>query len=276
MALKTPCGVIALITDFGYIDPYVGAMKGVALDICPKIKIVDITHEIPSFDIDYAALALFMVYKYYPVGTIFVVVVDPGVGSARRPILIVTRNYYFIGPDNGVLTLAAKNDGIEAVIKLENEIYFRKPVSRSFHGRDIFMPVAAWLACGTPPESFGSLQPIDSIKELEAMLYIKKINSKCIELKAIHIDKFGNIMLSNMFNDVAKALGLDIGDRLYVYTNNARFEAVVREVFSLAREGELVLYENSFQLAELAINKGSAKDILKVNKRDTVKICKEV
>lgn len=262
------------MTDFGYEDPYVAAMKGVALDICPHVRVVDITHSIPSFDIDHAALTLFMVYRYYPAGTIFVAVVDPGVGSSRRPLLIVTRNYYFIGPDNGVLVLAARDDGIEAVFALENDLYFRKPVSSSFHGRDIFTPVASWLACGTPPNSFGPLQPVDSLKEPGIAMKMKRIDEKCVELEAIYVDKFGNVMLSAFFDEVAKALDLGLGDSILIFVGNRRFEARVEKVFSIVKEGEIVLYKNSFHLAELAVNKGSAKNILGIEKRDAIKICK--
>ncbi|MEM0048067.1 MAG: SAM-dependent chlorinase/fluorinase [Ignisphaera sp.] len=274
--MRRPCGVIVLMTDFGYEDPYVAAMKGVALDICPHVRVVDITHSIPSFDIDHAALTLFMAYKYYPAGTIFVVVVDPGVGSPRRPLLIVTRNYYFIGPDNGVLVLAARDDGIEAVFALENDLYFRKPVSSSFHGRDIFTPVASWLACGTPPNSFGSPQPVDSLKEPGIAMKMKKIDERCLELEAIYIDKFGNVMLSAFFDDLSKALGLSLGDTVSIFIGNRRFEARVEKVFSVVKEGEIVLYKNSFHLAELAVNKGSAKNVLGIGKRDAIRICKTV
>jgi len=130
MAYPKPCGIIAILTDFGLEDPYVAAMKAVALDICPSTKIVDISHNIKSFDIETAALTLYMVYRYFPRGTIFVVVVDPGVGSSRRAITILSSNYIFVGPDNGVLFPSAKDDGIIAVKLVENDRYFRKPVSR--------------------------------------------------------------------------------------------------------------------------------------------------
>jgi len=272
--MKKPCKVIALLTDFGYEDPYVAVMKGVALDICPDVKIVDISHSIKSFDIEEAAFKLLISYKYFPQGTIFVVVVDPGVGSERLPLLIVTRNYYFVGPDNGVLMAAAEDDGIKTVIKLENELYFRKPVSASFHGRDIFTPVAAWLACGVKPEAFGSHHPIESVKKAPISFSMTVPTPGCIELRVLHIDKFGNVMLSQHFSAVAKTIGVSIGEEVTVFSSRGAFRAVVEKVFSVAEEGKLVLYENSFGLAELAINKGSAKDLLGVKSGDIVKVCK--
>jgi|UniRef100_A0A7J2U5U2 S-adenosylmethionine hydrolase len=273
-AVKKPCKVIAFLTDFGYEDPYVAAMKGVTIDICPEAKVIDITHSVQSFDIDAAAFILFATYRYFPQGTIFVVVVDPGVGSERRPLLMVTRNYYFVGPDNGVLTAAAEDDGIEAVINLENDLRFRKPVSSSFHGRDIFAPVAASLACGVEPELFGSRQPIESIKRSTVGIYMSKISLNCAELRVIYIDKFGNVMLSQYYNSIANALSISMGEEVSVYSGEKVFRAAAKKVFSIAKEGELVLYENSFGLAELAVNRGSAKELLNVTRGHVVKICK--
>jgi hypothetical protein len=273
--VRPPCKIIALLTDFGYEDPYVASMKGVALSICPDVKLIDITHSIPSFDIETGAFTLLASYKYFPQGTIFVAVVDPGVGGPRRPLLIVTRNYYFIGPDNGLLTAAAEDDGIEAVIKIENELYFRKPVSASFHGRDIFMPTAAWLACGVAPDTFGSRQPIESIVRSSISMYISTISADCVEVRVLHIDKFGNVILSQRYDSLENALGIKLGDKVYVRYKGAEYEALVAKVFSVASEKQLVLYKNSFDFAELAVNRGSAKDLMGVRKGDSIIICRK-
>jgi S-adenosylmethionine hydrolase len=269
-----PCGLIALLTDFGLEDPYVAAIKAVGYSICSNIKIVDITHNVDSFDIESAALILYMVYRYFPKGAIFVVVVDPGVGSSRKPIAIATRNYIFIGPDNGVLTPAAKDDGIIDIRLLENDNYFHKPVSYSFHGRDIFMPIASHLVCGARFDSLG--RPLDptSITYIDTGIGYLEIEDKCVQLKIIHIDKFGNVMLSIPFVNLSQILGLDIGVNVKVYSHSNVFTAKVEKVFSVVPKGTLVLYENSFGLAELAVNQGSAKEYLNVTRKSKIKICK--
>lgn len=272
--MKKPCKVIAFLTDFGYDDPYVAAMKGVAIDICPNAKIIDVTHSVRSFDINTAAFILFTVYRYFPQGTVFVVVVDPGVGGERRPLLIVTRNYYLIGPDNGVLTATAEDDGIEAVIKLENDLFFRKPISSSFHGRDIFTPVAAWLACGVEPEVFGPRQPVESIKRSAIGIFMSKTSPSCVELKVLYVDKFGNVMLSQYYDSLVNALGIAIGEEVSVFSGERKFNAIVERVFSVVEEGKLVLYKNSFGLAELAVNRGSAKELLNTAQGMSIRICK--
>ena len=140
--------VIALLTDFGTKDYFVAAMKGVILSINPNAVVVDITHEVPPQDVWTGAFVLKSVYKWFPRGTIFVAVVDPGVGTERAPLLLQTRNYFFVGPDNGVLSLAAQEDGVVAAYRIEARL---PRVSRTFHGRDVFAPAAAYLSLGISP-----------------------------------------------------------------------------------------------------------------------------
>src|SRR5262249_52128236 len=147
--------VIALTTDFGYEDPFVGIMKGVILGINPDARIVDVTHGIAPQEVRGGALALNYAAQYFPPETIHVAVVDPGVGTDRRPILIEGEDAFFIGPDNGVLSLAAEQKKPRRVVELANERYRLNPVSATFHGRDVFAPAAAHLSLGTPVESFG-------------------------------------------------------------------------------------------------------------------------
>src|SRR5689334_21701027 len=147
--------LITLTTDFGYEDPFVGIMKGVILSIAAGARVVDLTHGVAPQDIRGAALALNFACPFFPPGAIHVAVVDPGVGSARRPILIECEDACFIGPDNGVLSLAAERKKITRVIELANQRYYLEPVSSAFHGRDIFAPAAAHLAVGVPAGDFG-------------------------------------------------------------------------------------------------------------------------
>lgn len=146
---------IAFISDFGFLDHYVGVMKGVIQGICPDIQLIDITHNIPAGDVRRAAFTLKVSYRFFPRGTIFVVVVDPSVGSNRKELLVETEDYIFIGPDNGVLTLAMAEQKIKQIIHLNHPDYFLTPVSQTFHGRDIFAPVAAHIAHGVNPIQMG-------------------------------------------------------------------------------------------------------------------------
>src|SRR5512142_1293103 len=148
--------VIALLTDFGTRDHYAGTMKGVALGICPDVTFVDISHDVPPHDILVGALELAAAYRYFPQGTIFVVVVDPGVGSARRGIAAEAGGYVFVAPDNGVLTLVFDEVTPSTVVELTDARFHRGTISRTFEGRDRFAPAAAWLATGVGLTTIGT------------------------------------------------------------------------------------------------------------------------
>src|SRR4051812_24500879 len=154
--------ILTLTTDFGLSDHYVGAMKGVILGICPTARIVDITHDITPYEITEGAYTIAQAFRTFPKKTVHVVVVDPGVGTARRPILVEAAGQYFIGPDNGVLSMIYLREKSKVRL-ISNERYFRKPVSQTFHGRDIFSAVAAHLAAGGLPPRFG--QAVDDLFE---------------------------------------------------------------------------------------------------------------
>jgi S-adenosylmethionine hydrolase len=181
--------IITLLTDFGSQDYFVGAMKGVVLSINPDVRIVDITHEIPPQDIHAAAFNLFAVYKSFPLATIHLAVVDPGVGSARRPILVECAGQFFVGPDNGLFGWICEREGNWRAFHLTNENFFNHPVSATFHGRDIFAPVAAALSNGVAPAEFGP--PIHDVVQLES-LTPKTTADGTIEATIIHTDRFGN------------------------------------------------------------------------------------
>src|ERR1700694_1037666 len=157
--------VIALLTDFGTRDHYAGTMKGVALGICPDATLVDISHEMPPHDVMAAAIELAACYRYFPPGTVFLVVVDPGVGSTRRGIAADTGDYKFVAPDNGVLTLGLDETPPRKVVELTERRYARPTVSRTFEGRDRFAPAAAWLAKGIELSALG--RPAGAIHRLE-------------------------------------------------------------------------------------------------------------
>lgn len=183
-----PSGLITLTTDFGTADGYVGAVKGSVLSINPAARIVDLSNEIPSYDILVGSFHLGTSFSYFPKGTIHLAVVDPGVGSARRPIVVTTKNHFFVGPDNGLFTLAALRERPTAIYELTEKRYFLDRVSSTFHGRDLFGPVAAHLSCGVPPNRFGKRR--QWLKRLPDF----SIRSRGTERtgQILFFDKFGN------------------------------------------------------------------------------------
>src|SRR5437588_12544751 len=190
--------IITLLTDFGTQDYFVGAMKGVIRSINPDARIVDITHEIPPQGIHAAAFNLLACYKDLSEGTIHVAVVDPGVGSSRRPILIECAGQSFVGPDNGIFSWVCAREGNYRAIHLTNENFFRHPISTTFHGRDIFAPVAATLSNGVTPEEFGPT--IENLIHLDP-LRPKILSDGVIEASIIYIDRFGNC-ITNLTREI--------------------------------------------------------------------------
>jgi S-adenosyl-L-methionine hydrolase (adenosine-forming) len=181
--------VIALVTDFGTADHYVGVMKGVILGICPDASIVDITHEVPAHDVLAGALELQAACPYFPPGTIFVTVVDPGVGSTRRGIAASTAEHRFVAPDNGVLTPVLHGPGVDAV-ELAEPKYARRRVSRTFEGRDRFAPAAAWLATGVPLDALGPR--VTGLVQLD--LPRPRVEGGHLLGSVVRIDRFGNLV----------------------------------------------------------------------------------
>ncbi len=248
-------GLVAFMSDFGLRDPYVGVVHAVVEKLGEgKVKIVDVSHEVPAFSITAGAYILYTSYKWFPRDTVFLVVVDPTVGSERRPVAVRTRNYYFVGPDNGVLWQAMSEDGVVEARLIENEDLFLKPVSKSFHGRDIFAPVAVHLARGGGLEEVG--RRIEARSLVEHRIIDECSGSSRLEARVVYIDRFGNAALSlkgrSCWEKVCSR------GRVLVRTHGLEVEALCKEVFSLAKPGELVLYVNSFGFLELAVNLGSA------------------
>lgn len=191
--------VITLLTDFGTADYFVGAMKGAILSVNPVAIIADITHEVPPQDIHSAAFSLLAAYETFPAGTIHVAVVDPGVGSARRPIVVSAGEHFFVGPDNGLFTYIYDRESSYQVFHVTAEKYFRQPPSTTFHGRDIFAPVAAALSTGVKAETFGP-RIVNAVR-LENSLVAEVQKSGRIKGRIIHIDRFGNC-ITNITREV--------------------------------------------------------------------------
>ena len=185
---RRPVSVITLLTDFGVADYFVGSVKGVILSLNPQARIVDLTHEIPAQDIEAAAFTLLAAYKSFPKGTVHVAVVDPGVGSTRRGIAVVAADQFFVGPDNGIFSYIYERESKFSVYELSNEEFFREPVSPTFHGRDIFAPVAAALSNGVKPAKLGP-RVTDPVKLAPLT---PEVRDSRILARIIHIDRFGN------------------------------------------------------------------------------------
>ncbi|MCU7786759.1 S-adenosyl-l-methionine hydroxide adenosyltransferase family protein [Pyrobaculum sp. 3827-6] len=239
---------IALLTDFGTRDYFVAAMKGVILSINPRAVVVDITHEVPPQDVWTGAFILASAYKWFPKGTIFVAVVDPGVGTERAPLLLRTRRYFFVGPDNGVLSLAAEEDGVEEVYRIEARL---PRLSATFHGRDVFAPAAAYLSLGVEPRMLGT--------PAAAWVRLGRPSAEVaggeIRARTIYVDRFGNVYTSAR-GEVFQIASW--GDVLCIEVGGRVIEAKFVETYGRARPGETVALINSEGYLEVAVAMGSA------------------
>ncbi len=264
-----------MTTDFGWADGYVGAMKGVILGIEPTATVVDISHDITPQDIREAAFVLYTIYRYFPAGTVHVVVVDPGVGSERRAIAVGTGRAYFVAPDNGVLSYVVAGEEVEMAVHLTEPRYWRPEVSRTFHGRDIFAPVAAHLAQGVPLEDLG-----ESLRRLQRPPYWDLVTFPLPRPQSrpdgalvghiLHIDRFGNLITSFEVQGVeGKELGVPLNARTVIEIGGRRIEGV-RSTYTEVRGKEpLVLIGSSGHL-EVAVSGGSAALMLRSKVGDEV------
>jgi len=253
--------VITLTTDFGYRDPFVGIMKGVILGINPSATIVDITHDISPQNILEAAIMIEMGFASFPPRTIHTVVVDPGVGSLRRPILVIADQYFFIGPDNGVFSQIYKSrHDILKVIHITSEHYFMPSVSSTFHGRDIFVPVAAWLSKGIEASKFGvSINDYATVKIPAPVKPAKNI----IEGEVLYIDRFGNAITNIKTQEIERLHSSNPEGTPRVLARGK--EAPFTKHYSQAKSSELSSLINSFGFLEIFVFKGSASSDFGIN-----------
>jgi S-adenosyl-L-methionine hydrolase (adenosine-forming) len=239
--------VVTFTTDFGTADGYVGAMKGVVLGLCPQVVLVDVTHEIPPFDVAAGAFALAQAAPHYPPGSIHVAVVDPGVGGERADLIVEAGGALFIGPDNGVLSLAAR--GPRVAHQITSSAFRREPVCPTFHGRDVFAAAAGRLAVGVAPREAGPLLP--AIEEL-AGVGMRATDSEGV---VVHVDRFGNLVTSLIAEALAPGRWslseVGGGDRRRLSVDCAR-------TFADVERGALVAYAGSAGLIEIAVREGSA------------------
>jgi len=236
---------IALLTDFGTKDYFVGAMKGAILSINPNAQIVDITHEIAPQNIKSASFTLRACYKDFPAKTIFVAVIDPGVGSERRAVLVETADYFFVAPDNGLLSFVFDEAKEFRVFELTSRKFFADKISATFHGRDLFAPVAAHLSNGVNPNEFGA-EFKDFVRFEENKP--RKISETEIEAEIIEIDRFGNLIANLKREDLPERFALEIGETRIEKLQNYFAEAEKREVFMIFGSAgflEIVAFQDS-------------------------------
>jgi S-adenosylmethionine hydrolase len=253
-----PDPIITLTTDFGTNDHLVGVMKGVILNINPAARIVDINHQVAPFDILDGALTIANAYRYFPPRTIHVVIVDPGVGTQRRPLLVTGEKQYFVAPDNGVLSMIL---GLEscAVRHVTAEHYFLSPVSSTFHGRDIFAPTAAWLSKAWQTEAFG-----EEITDFVRFAMPKpKSSGDAVKGVVLRVDTFGNLMTNLTAEDVPPAAAASGAIKLSV---NGKEVLKLVPTFSVGMPGEPVAIFGSAGYLEIAVNRGNAARALGVNR----------
>jgi len=262
--------IVTLTSDFGLNDHFVGTMKGVILNIAPEAKIIDICHSVQPFDILDGALTIAQAYSYFPAGTIHVVVVDPGVGSARRPLMVSTEKHCLVAPDNGVLSLILDREERVKVRHITMQHYFLQPVSNTFHGRDVFAPVAGYLAKGVDGEKLGD--EISDYVRFSAPRP-KASGEKTMRGVILKVDRFGNLVTNFTLEDVPALFQtpplpfkIVIGNREITELHGTYSEALPNELFGIL---------GSMGYVEIAASRASAAQLLGVGKGTEVHIVLE-
>jgi S-adenosylmethionine hydrolase len=258
---------ITLTSDFGLRDSYVAEMKAVILGISPTANIIDISHDIEKFDIRMAAYTLACAAPYFPKGTVHVAVVDPGVGTRRRPLLMQTQSAFYIGPDNGILALVTGDKGIEHIFEITNPKLMLARTSNTFHGRDIFAPAAAHLANGTQPKEFGP--EITKISTPKFARIIRKRNMLTGEV--LHIDGFGNI-ITNFLQEDLDSMG--IKETVNIKIKNHKLKLKLGKAYADVKKKETVALFGSHGFLELSVNQGNAGTAFKTKTGDKITLSK--
>ncbi len=245
-----PSHLITFLSDFGYSESYVAQVKGVILCINPWAEIIDITHDVPSGDIQSASFLLWSAYKYFPKKTVHLSVVDPGVGTERKGIIIETDRYLFVGPDNGLFTMPLREERIRRIIEINNRLFGK--ISNTFHGRDVFGPVAGKLSLGIDAGEFGRKITPDKLKFLEIEESVTE--GERIYGRVLYIDKFGNL-ITNIHASAVMSRKIEVrikGERIIGLS----------KTYGDTKPGVLIALINSFDLLEIAISSGSAAEKL--------------
>jgi S-adenosyl-L-methionine hydrolase (adenosine-forming) len=259
--------ILTLLTDFGLTDPFVAEMKAAILSINENIQIVDLSHQVEKFDIAMGAFMLSRAARYFPTGTIHVAVVDPGVGSKRRGIAVETERAVFVGPDNGLMIHAAQAQKIRHVYELTNRSLMRNEISATFHGRDIFAPVAAHLASGTSPSECGP-----QVDEYIASPFPPtRIEGKYLISAIVHIDGFGNVT-TNLSRELFDITETNFPSKILLYVGSRQFSVRFVRTFSDLRDGEVGALFDSHGFLELACREKSAASKLRVSRGVSVRV----
>jgi S-adenosylmethionine hydrolase len=249
---------VSFLSDFGVADDFVGACHGVIKRIAPDVEIIDVTHGIAPQAVLQGALILRNTLRYMPAG-VHLAVVDPGVGSTRRPVIVRDANGdLFVGPDNGLLVPATELAGIESAHELANPAYAIEPVSRTFHGRDLFAPAAAHLALGVEPAELGPPLAPDALVRLDIPKPV--VAEGVVDASVLYVDRYGTMQL-NMTRDVLDRDCIVPGTRFEIELAGERYYATAARTYADARPGEIVLYEDSYRNIAIAINRGSAAEM---------------
>ena len=259
--------IITLTTDFGTDDIFVGVMKGVILGINPHVRIVDLTHAIPPQSIELGALLLRLAAPYFPPGTIHMAVVDPGVGTARPAICVETSAGLLVGPDNGLLAPAAEHAGVARIIACTDPSYWLPPGGPTFHGRDVFAPVAAHLSRGVPAPRLGTMQPSMTPLPLQPVAREQQEAGVALHGRVIHVDRFGNLFTSITASDIEDFPH----QRLSVSIAHTVVSGLTAS-YSAVPEGELLALLNSWGLLEIAQRNGSAHQRIGAGRGETVTV----
>ena len=263
--------IITLTTDFGLSDHFIGAMKGVMLEIAPEAQIIDINHAVQPFDILDGALTISQAYSYFPSGTVHMVIVDPGVGTARRPIILTGDRHLFVAPDNGVLSLVYAREERLSVRHVTAEHYFLQPPSNTFHARDVFSPIAAFLAKGIDPGRFGE-EITDYVRF--AAPRPKPVDDRTLRGVVLKVDRFGNLITNitpqdapQLFEATPPAFKIAIGTKTQATRMCTSYaDGAPGEVFGIL---------GSMGFLEVAANRGSAYQLLGAGKGSEVNLVME-
>lgn len=261
-------GLITLTTDYGVRDSFTASIKGVILKVNPQAQFVDISHEIAPQDIWEAAFTLRSAHSYFPKGTIHLAVVDPGVGGGRRPIIVVTESYYFVGPDNGLFSLVYQDAERIRVHHITSTHYFQPSPGPTFHGRDIFAPVVGWLSKGIPSGNFGD--EITDYMKLNVPMPKKTQNG--IDGHVVHIDRFGNVITNITFKEVRALLPEGEGTVAVTVTVGTKEIKGLKRFYAEATPGEAGAIINSSGFLELFVYKQNARTALSVKRGDAVRL----
>jgi S-adenosylmethionine hydrolase len=253
--------VVTLTTDFGFQDPYVGVMKGVILNINPRVQLVDLTHAIAAQDIRSAAFLLAHSYRYFPRGTLHLVVVDPGVGTDRRPILLRSTNHWFLAPDNGVLSWVDRFEEVGGVHAITASHYFLPDPSHTFHGRDIFAPIAGWFTRGVGADKLGD--PAEGYVKLEYPQ--PRTEGNRIWGSVLHVDRFGNLITNLDKESLKSVLALTGAKRIELELAGTDI-GPLRRTFAEGPDGAAFPLIGSYGMIEIAVRGGSAAALLAVDR----------